>query len=323
MTCDAEIARFLRAHGWDNADAKALTGDASARRYSRLRKSNETCVFMYAPPAVAGDQREFARIGEHLSSIGLKSPAVLATDFEKGLLLIEDLGDLLFPDAIRSGVVDEVSAYGCAANVLVPIQTNPAPTGLPMFGPAEMAAALDPFFDEAVPGHAIEARTAVSDALFDALNTHCSTCNVMILRDHHAENILWQSNENALRRVGLIDFQDAMMGHAAYDLVSLLMDARRDVPSELCDSLIDGFVSEMGLPAEPFRAAFATLTAQRNLRILGIFARLKRDGHTKYERFVPRVKAHISDALGHPALSDLRAALRGMLPDLEGNGRGA
>jgi len=156
----------------------------------------------------------------------------------------------------------------------------------------------------------------MAEAMRDAMARLAPTADRLALRDFHAENLIWRPERQGNARFGLLDFQDAFIAPAGYDLISLLRDARRDVPPALHDAMIARFSAATGLDAGPLAAQLACLGVQRNLRILGVFARLARErGKTRYIAMLPRIWAHLKADLAHPALGDLRTVLTPILPD--------
>lgn len=312
---DTLIETFLSSAGWAEAQRGPLAGDASNRRYERLLHPRFGAgVLMDAPPQKGEDTRPFIHIAEHLRSLGFSAPAILARDTEHGFLLLEDLGDDLFARVVANQPALETSLYEAAVDVLAALHLHPAPTGLVSYTPEVMTDLAALPFTWYLPG-ADQPATAPQEAAFrsamqDALNTHAACADVLIQRDYHAENLLWLPKRSGLARVGLLDFQDAMAGHRAYDLVSILEDARRDVPHDLQAQMLDRYIAKTGVDAPGFSAAYATLGAQRNLRIIGVFSRLCiRDGKPHYLDFLPRVWAHLQQDLSHPALGELRETL--------------
>ncbi|MGR3377548.1 aminoglycoside phosphotransferase family protein [Salipiger abyssi] len=304
---------FLTKAGWAEAVATALAGDASARRYSRLTRGGETAILMEDPE---GDTALFARLARHLLSLGLSAPRILAE--APGLLLIEDLGDGLIA-RLATDPETEKRLYLAATDALIALHRHPAPPDLPRADPARLAAMTDLAFDCYAEGAGQPApsgtKEACAAAFETALATHAPETDVMILRDYHAENILWLPDREGAARAGLLDFQDALQGHRAYDLVSLIEDARRDVAPATAQAAIRHYLTATGLPEQPFRAALAVLGAQRNLRILGVFARLAATrGKPHYIDLIPRVWGHLQTDLRHPALAEIAGLLRDALP---------
>lgn len=307
----ADIDGFLDRAGWSAARRAPLAGDASHRRYERLTGANgEPAVLMIAPPEKGEDTRPFLSIARLLVDAGLTAPAILAEDDAAGLILMEDLGDDLFARVCERRPDIEEDLYAAAVDVLVHLHGTPAPDLEPYDRPVLIDRA-----GLAAEWYAPDGPRGYLDPLDAALAALDGLTDVVVLRDYHAENLLWLPERDGVERVGLLDFQDAMRGHRAYDLVSLLEDARRDVAPDLSERMVRRYVEAAGIDDAPFRRAFATLGAQRNLRILGVFARLcRRDGKPHYLRLIPRVWRHLMSDLAHPDLADLRSAIERDLP---------
>jgi len=314
----ALAAAFLARSGWGPATRQHLAGDASDRRYERLRLAAVTAVFMDNPPGGADDPVAFVAMAHHLRSLGLSAPAILAEDVAQGFLLLEDLGDDLFARLLDADPSRELPLYTDAVDTLLHLQRAPAPRGLPNLSAADWAEAAQFALDHyafAATGTRPDP-AAFRAALLAALSAHADGPRVLILRDFHAENLLWLPGRQGLARVGLLDFQLGQMGQPGYDLVSLLQDARRDVSPETESALVTRFAKATGADPEAFAAHYATLGAQRALRILGVFARLcLHAGKPGYLRLIPRVWGQLQQNLAHPALSDLRAACAATLPE--------
>lgn len=288
---------------WAAAEAQPLAGDASSRRYTRLSRDGESAILMEDPE---GDVALFARLARHLRTLGLSAPEVLAE--APGTLLLEDLGDGLIA---RLAVDDESERrlYLCATDALAALHRHAPPEGLPEATPERLAGMTDLAFDWYAGGMEAE-KTACIAAFGALLEEVANSTGVMVLRDYHAENILWLPGRSGAARAGLLDFQDALAGHPAYDLVSLIEDARRDVSPVTAAACIAHYLDATGLPEAPFRAALAALGAQRNLRILGVFARLAATrGKPGYIDLIPRVWRHLQHDLRHPALAEVAAIL--------------
>lgn len=310
--------RFLQAAGWGDASRCFLAGDASDRSYDRLHRNGETAVLMDAPPGKGDDPADFLRIARHLRGLGLSAPAALAEDLPNGFLLLEDLGDAVFARVLQADPAAEPAPYAAAADVLLHLQTAPAPHGLLNLTAEDWAAAatfaLD-WYRFAITGDRMET-VSFTDCLAGLLATHADGPRVLILRDFHAENLLWLPDRAGLARVGLLDFQLAQMGQPGYDLVSLLQDARRDVAPATETALCHHFCAARGDDADGFHRAYAVLGAQRALRILGIFARLcLHAGKPGYLPLIPRVWGQLQRNLAHPALAPLAAFCQAHLPE--------
>ena len=303
------IARFLDAAGWGGASRKPLAGDASFRRYERLERGGERAVLMDAPPPE--DVRPFRAVARYLAARGYSAPRIRAADAEAGLLLLEDLGDATYTRALDGGAAPE-PLYAAAVDVLVDLHRGAPPPGLAPYDEATCLAEAELLVDWFLPAAgapADDAARADYRAAWRAALPSPSGAQVTVLRDYHADNLMWLPERPGLARVGLLDFQDALAGHPAYDLVSLLEDARRDVPEALAEAMIARYLAAMP-DTDPlaFRAACDALGAQRNAKIVGIFTRLwKRDGKPGYLALIPRVWRLLESDLARPGLGAARA----------------
>lgn len=314
----AQEAGFLQAAGWDQAEIASLAGDASNRRYKRLSMAGRRAVLMDAPPEKGEDVVPFVTIARHLRGIGLSAPEILAEDSGNGFLLLEDLGDDLYARVIPRAPDTEVALYTEATNALRLLHDATLPD-VATYGPGLMTdmacLAFDKYRDAIAGAPDPEARRRFAERFEGILHDHVHGADVLVLRDYHAENLLWLPEREGAARVGLLDFQDAMIGHRAYDLVSLLQDARRDVPAGIEARMVAHYIQSAGVDDHGFRAAYAVLGVQRNLRILGVFGRLSLDyGKPHYVDLVPRVWDHMVRGLDHPALAPVADLLRDALP---------
>lgn len=308
---------FLNTTDWAGAQRAPLAGDASNRKYQRLRDGDRHAVLMDAAPELGEDVRPFVAVAQWLSGQGLSAPSILAEDPVHGFLLIEDLGDDLYARVLAKDPTHEMDLYHTATDVLVTLHAATPMAGLATYDPAVMtplaALAYDWYLAESA-GPDEAAKAEFSTAFAPVLATHCD-CSVTILRDYHAENLLWLPDRDGVARVGLLDFQDAMTGDPAYDLVSMLMDARRDVSPTVEAEMIAYYAAARGFDPDAFAARYHVAGAQRNLRILGVFARLsRRDGKTHYVDLIPRVWGHLMRNLAHPALADIARIVQRDLP---------
>ncbi|MBN8908885.1 MAG: tRNA (adenosine(37)-N6)-threonylcarbamoyltransferase complex ATPase subunit type 1 TsaE, partial [Rhodospirillales bacterium] len=272
-----KLADFLAAHGFRAARAAPLAQDASFRRYLRLTGGPRPAVLMDAPPPE--DVRPFLHIGAHLAGIGLSVPEIIAADAEAGLVLEEDLGDALFPTVLAPDTQDTL--FEAAVDTLVAMQRPPPPADLPSWGPREMqATVLGTLFDWWWPASfgapaSDAARQDVAAALDATLAPLAAGPSGFVHRDWFAGNLLWLPDRAGVRRVGVIDFQTAAIGHPAYDLVSLLQDARRDIDPSLAERCVARYLAARpDLDPTAFRAAYAICAAQRHLRVACQWVRL-------------------------------------------------
>ncbi|GGD16112.1 aminoglycoside phosphotransferase family protein [Aquisalinus flavus] len=349
---------FLEEAGWLAAHRAAITGDASTRSYHRLTLDGRKAILMNAPPAaesascppdatpsqrallgynaqarLAGaNLHAFTTLAGILRDSGLHAPEIYAADADHGFALLEDLGDDLYVRAIDKGA-EEHDLYARAADVLVHLHATRLPqpvavdyTLLDYDETALMAEAnlLVEWYwpwlrGGKAPDRAIEAYRSAWRQMLSSL----SAPHTLVLRDYHAENILWLEKEgdSPLQRVGLIDFQDGLYGHGAYDLVSLAEDARRDVSAATVEMMLarymDGRDQAGGFDRAAFARDYAILAAQRNAKILGVFARLVvRDAKKRYEGFMPRVRGHFARDLARPEAAPLKDWIAEYMPEL-------
>ncbi|RRH77986.1 aminoglycoside phosphotransferase family protein [Falsigemmobacter faecalis] len=309
MTPRAELSRsFLQSNGLGHWQRRFLAGDASPRSYDRLNHQGKTLVLMDAPPERGEDVRPFVKMARHLRDLGLSAPEVLAADEENGFLVLEDLGDDLYARVLDQ-CADPAPLYRTALTALHILQKAPAPEGLPDHSPEFMASAAGlavSWYARAVTG-APQDPAPLSKAMARAMAAHCTAAPVLVLRDCHAENLLWLPDRQGAARAGLLDFQMGSLGQPEYDVVSLLQDARRDVDPAFADAMIAEFAALRGADPDRTALACAVLGAQRNLRILGGFTRLSLHfGKPGYVRLIPRVWGHLQRCLARPELADLR-----------------
>ena len=304
---------FLQDTPWAAWTVAAMAGDASGRRFHRLTgPEGQSAILMQADPAVAGGHGPFLTCAAHLAAHGLAAPAILKA--EGAFALVDDLGPETFAQWIAHSPADEETLYSAAVDVLVALQDVPPPEGLKVIDAREGAVMIAPLFDHYATGHGEAEKQTLMRSLETSLARLAPVATTFALRDFHAENLIWRPSEQGLSRVGLIDFQDAVVAPAVYDLISLLRDARRNVSPKLYDAMVARFAAATGADPDATRAACAVVAVQRNLRILGIFARLAgRFGKPRYLDYIPRVVRMIEDDLSHAALDDLRLAAQPFL----------
>jgi N-acetylmuramate 1-kinase len=321
MSRDAQIAAFLDRHGYGAARAEPLAQDASFRRYLRLTGGPRPAVLMDAPPPE--DISPFVRIAGHLAGLGVSVPDIIAADADEGLLLEEDLGDDLFPlHLARLRERCTGALFSAATDVLVAIQRAAPPPDLPAWDAAAMASAAQgtlfgwwwpAMFGAPAPA---AARRDFADALAAMLAPVAAGPTSFVHRDYFAGNLLLLADRAGIRRVGVLDFQSAAIGHPAYDLASLLQDARRDIPTDIAEAAIAHYLSARPeLDAAAFRAAYAACAAQRHLRVAAQWVRLaRRDGRPGYLVHGPRTWRLLEQAVREPAAAPLAAALDRWIP---------
>jgi N-acetylmuramate 1-kinase len=264
-------------------------------------------VLMDAPPPHE-DPRPSIHIAEYLCSIGLAAPRILARDLEHGLLLIEDFGSNRMREAVDADLGCEGEVYSGVVDVLIHLHRHVAPAGLKTHGLPQWLDEVRLFTDWYCPEVGIQPDLAGWQAAWQEVlaPVHAQGQDVTELRDFHAENIMLVDGTQDVGRYGLLDFQDALIGHPAYDLVSMLEDARRDVSPEVEAAELKRYMAETGRGTD-FEAAYWALGAQRNTRILGVFTRLwRRDGKPHYTGFQPRMWGLLERNLSKPGLEPVR-----------------
>jgi N-acetylmuramate 1-kinase len=298
------LNQFLEIYGWNGSDVTLLAADASFRRYFRaVRSDGRRAVIMDAPPPHE-DPRPFIKVAKYLTEQELRGPEIIGLDLDRGLVLLEDFGDIRMREHLDDYPDQESEIYRAAIDTLALLSRKP---------PANLAPYdMDAYFREVrlltewyVPAMGLHVDAKGFEACWNAAlmpiagTEHRKTT---VLRDYHAENIMLLADGTQ----GIIDFQDALIGHAAYDLVSLLQDARRDVSAKLEAEML-GYYASLVRTDDDFRAHYALLGAQRNTKIIGIFTRLwKRDGKARYLGFLDRMWSYLERDLEHPALAQLK-----------------
>jgi tRNA threonylcarbamoyl adenosine modification protein YjeE len=349
-----EVEDFLDRSGWINAKRKFLNGDASFRRYERLERGQSKSILMDMPkrpdgPAIkdgkpysaiahlAEGLRSVVAINDYLLRQGYAAPQILASDIGTGLALIEDFGDALYGD-LRANKFDMTVPMKAAVEVLAKMANQSWPKHvtmrdhsvyeLPSYDREAQLVEVDLLTNWYFPY--VKSMSPTQDQTEEFLKLWVEVLEyaqpaepVWVLRDFHSPNLIWRPEQSGVKKVGLIDTQDALLGHPAYDLVSLLQDARIDIPVDEEKSLYDYYgerrQSSNIFDSDEFSRAYAILGAQRATKILGIFARLaKRDGKLAYLKHMPRVTRYLERDLRHPALANLRNWYEKNIPDAIG-----
>lgn len=309
------IQAFLDQTAWADAAVQPLAADASFRVYHRIVGGPERAVLMDAPPGKE-DVRPFAKIAEHLLRLGYSAPRILARDNAQGFLLLEDLGDDTVTRLLKQGA-DETGLYDLATDVLVDLHAKPSSlvylADLPAYDEATLMREALLFPDwylpavagQPTPDHQRNDFIAAWAPLFKAVQ---GGTNTLVLRDYHVDNILRLGDRPGIKAMGLLDFQDALIGHPAYDLMSLLEDARRDINPALIDRELARYRDGLQISDwDDFMAAYAILGAGRHAKVIGIFTRLSvRDGKPHYLDHISRVWGLLERSLHHPKLKPVQ-----------------
>ena len=341
--------RFLDGSDYANAERRRLFRDASTRSFERLLLGSASAIFMNSPPRpdgppvrdgkpysviahLAEDVKPYVAIATALRERGFSAPAILHADLDAGFLIIEDLGwELIVAGAPLAPMAER---YAIAVDMLAALHRQQIPQSIPVLADGEYriphydlgaylieAELLLDWYVPSLGGRVTpEARAAFVALWREALLPALAAEPKWVLRDFHSPNLLWLAHRKDIARVGLLDFQDAQIGPAAYDVASLLQDARVNVSEELEVSLLSRYVRarrELDQDFDPtsFTTIYATLAAQRASKILGIFSRLeRRDGKPQYLRHMPRVWGYLQRSLAHPALAPLNAWYKSHVP---------
>ncbi|WP_374764105.1 aminoglycoside phosphotransferase family protein [Yunchengibacter salinarum] len=323
--------RLLRMAGWQGASRQRLKADASFRWYERLTDGPRRALMMHAP-APRENLPAYLLVRRHLERLGLRVPRLLAADEDAGLALIEDFGDDTFTRLLDARRVDGAALYDLAVDVLIHLARASAATDIDL-----PAYHMDALLDEValLPdwyvthglGRAVSPalRRRYLDAWRAALASVADRREALVLRDYHVDNLMIPHGVTLaapagrdVSACGLLDFQDARLGVAAYDLVSLVEDARRDVPDDVKERAIRRYLDALpGVDGAALRADMALLGAQRHAKVAGIFTRLSaRDGKHHYLAHLPRVLRLLAAALDDPALAEVRGVMADLAPDL-------
>ncbi len=319
------VRAFLAAHGWGDARRAPLAGDASFRRYERLERPDGARAMLMDAPPPREDVRPFVSLARHLVGLGFSAPRVLAEDADLGALILEDFGDDTFTRVLAQGG-DERALYELATDTLIALHRLPparaVPRGLPRYDHKKLLDEAMLLFDWYYPtvtdrrGTAQAQKEYVMAWLGPALSALSELPPTLVLRDYHVDNLMMVDGRDGIARCGLLDFQDALEGPAAYDPMSLLEDARRDIAPALVQAMLDRYLAAFpALDRGAFIGDFAILAAQRHAKVIGIFTRLSlRDGKADYLVHIPRVWRLLERHLDHPALGGLKEWFARHLP---------
>jgi tRNA threonylcarbamoyl adenosine modification protein YjeE len=335
------IRAFLDESGFASAQRQRMQGDASTRIFERLTLNNQTTVFMNAPPKpdgppvrdgkpysaiahLAEDTIPYVAMAGGLRERNLSAPAILHADPARGLIIMEDLGDERIVSGDPPAPIE--TRYEAAIDLLISLHRRKLPDCLPIAPHLdyrlprydmdsfliEAELLLDWYLVAADAAPTNEARKAFVALWRDALAPAIAAPPTWVLRDYHSPNLLWLADRENVAQIGVLDFQDALIGPASYDVASLIQDARVDVPETMEVALLSRYVrarlsDNANFDTAEFTKLYATLAAQRSTKILGIFARLdRRDGKSQYLRHMPRLWNYLQRSLSHPALTPLK-----------------
>lgn len=286
---------FLARNSLTNCVIKKVAGDASFRSYYRIFFGEKKFILMFAPPQFE-DIHPFIAIDKFLVSHDFSAPKIFAIDEENGFILLEDLGDETYGRVLAAEASGELGLYEKACDVLLQLHKISAPKNVAPYNNALLFREVMLFVDWYIPAHgktiSLAQKARYRNLWFNLFDLLAKENQVLVLRDYHADNLMVLQNRDAFRSVGLLDFQDAVIGSNAYDLVSLLEDARRDVDCEVRKKIYDYYLKKSAYSSEQFALDYEILSLQRNIKILGIFCRLAmRDKKKNYLELLPRVRA--------------------------------
>jgi len=320
---------FVNNNGWSNADLFPLPADASTRTYTRLIKDGESRLLMDSP-SESEKLSEFIQISEHLIRLGLRAPKVFASDVPAGLALVEDFGENTFTRLLNAGA-EALPLYLQAADVLIHLHhagADAVQIDLPTYNMDTLLREAELFIKWFVPAARGEEVSVSEEETFfavwrDVLSDVSKDKSAFVLRDFHVDNLMIVPESNSLRACGLLDFQDALLGPVAYDMVSLLEDARRDVPTDIKNEVLDHYFGACPtLDRTVFETEMKVLGAQRHAKVAGIFVRLSvLGGKHVYLQHLPRVLTLLQNSLASPVLDDVRFVMEKLIPELTDQAR--
>lgn len=310
---------FLAQNNIPADEIKLIAGDASFRSYYRVRRGDKNLILMFAPPSHE-DIKPFEKIAKFLFENQFSAPQILHRDEENGFLLLEDFGDDTYGRVLKINAENEYPLYEKALDVLLELHKIKAPSDIPTYNNALLFREVMLFIDWYLPlknKKISQAQISTYKHLwFDLFDLIDKENQVLVLRDYHADNLMILKNRQNYKAVGLLDFQDAVIGAKAYDLVSLLEDARRDLDPKNAEKLLQYYLEKSALDKTSFMQDYEILSLQRNIKIIGIFSRLSiRDGKNNYLDLIPRVLGFIENRLNsdNKNFSQIKNLLKNLL----------
>ncbi len=299
---------FLSSCNLERNEIEPLAEDASFRRYFRVQADKQSYILMDAPPEHE-DIQPFIKIAKHLMALELNAPEIYQYDKNNGFILLQDFGDNTFTRLLAQDY-DEHSLYELALNSLIHLQQHPQASAieLPSYSNELLineALLLPDWYYPRQNGDELSthSRLAYIECWINIFDSLPELVNTLVLRDFHVDNLISLDNGDC----GLLDFQDAVIGSPAYDLVSLLEDARRDIPQSLQVKMLDFYFSQLDYNLDDFMRWYHALGAQRHCKVLGIFTRLSvRDGKHHYLTHLDRVQRLLATHLNQTDLLPLK-----------------
>ena len=319
MSREKLISEFLEYNHIDNCHITKIAGDASFRSYYRAKQGNKSFIIMDAPPPQE-DITPFYKIADFLFQNNFSAPKIFAQDKKNGLLLLEDFGDDSYRKVLEQNISNELNLYTDAVDLLINLSQIVAPNNIPIYDHQLLLKEVMIFVDWYLPKIALKKINTQQIEEFKQiwlnLFAKLSPPKHLVLRDYHSDNLMLLATKKGINKVGLLDFQDAVIGCGAYDLVSLLEDARRDVSQDIQQKMLQHYINRSNCDKKQFILDYQILSLQRNIKIIGIFARLSaRDNKKNYLNFLPRVFGYVHSRLQDKSLIIMKNFLGQFLPN--------
>jgi len=317
MNRETLIKEFLGQNHINNYQIQKIAGDASFRNYYRIKQGDNSFIIMDAQPP-REDTRPFCQIADFLFKHNFSTPKIFARNESSGLLLLEDFGDDSYRKVLEHKASDEIAIYTDAVNLLINLTKINPPNNLPVYDPqlllAEVMLLVDWYLPKIIFREISTQQIDEFKQIWLNLFAKLSPSKNLVLRDYHSDNLMLLNEREGIRKVGLLDFQDAVIGCAAYDLVSLLEDARIDVSKNIQQKMLQHYLNHSDCDHNQFILDYQILSLQRNIKIIGIFSRLSaRDNKQNYLDFLPRVFSYIHYRLQDNSLTTIKNFLEQFL----------